>query len=357
MLKAFAEHLQQRWYAKNAGWAWIFAPLMWLFVIVAAVRRFAFARGWKKSTRLPCVVVVVGNISVGGTGKTPLCIALAQHLRAQNIVVGIISRGHGGKAAGVCEVLPDADAKICGDEPVLLARRAACPVFVGKKRVQAAQALLAKYPQTQVILSDDGLQHYALARDLELVLLDGARGLGNGWRLPVGALREAASRLDSVDAVIVQRANPADNLPALPKIATPCFTMQLQSGAPYRVFAPKVSTDIRTFFGQNTQALAGIGNPQRFFQALRAQGFELVKTQAFHDHHDFCIEDLRDFSLDLPLLVTEKDAVKLQNLALDHADHLWALPVTAQLDAAFWAFFDQAMAKLLLAHARQDKSI
>lgn len=348
MLKAFAEHLQRRWYAKSAAWAWIFAPLMWLFMFVALLRRVAFARGWKKSTRLPCVVIVVGNITVGGTGKTPLCLALAQHLRAKHIAVGIISRGHGGKAAGVREVLPDADAKICGDEPVLLARRAACPVFIGARRVQAAQALLAKYPQTQVILSDDGLQHYALQRDLELALLDGARGLGNGQRLPVGALREAASRLNSVDAVIVQTRAAADNLPSLPKITTPRFSMQLQSAAPYRVFAPKMSAGISEFFGQNTQALAGIGNPQRFFQSLRHLGLSLVKTQAFADHHDFCAEDLRDFSPDLPLFVTEKDAVKLQKLSLAVADNLWALPVTAHLDAAFWAFFEQSVAQCLL---------
>lgn len=297
---------------------WSFVPLALLFAALSALRRFAYRRGWLTAARLPVPVIVIGNLSVGGTGKTPLTLWLAERLRAAGWRPGIVSRGYGGRAQ-VAEVTVDSDPDQVGDEPVLLARRAACPVWVGRRRAEAARALLAHHPEVDVLLSDDGLQHYALARDCEIAVIDARRAFGNGWSLPAGPLREPIARLFSVDAVVCH----GDNL-ALPAGAPPCYRMRLIGGEPYSLAMPHRRRPIAEFRGRRVWALAGIGDPERFFAHLRAQGL-MIDIRAYPDHHRFTPADLPAGTV----LMTEKDAVKCARFA--SAD-CWVYPVSAEVE-------------------------
>ncbi|HLO64443.1 MAG TPA: tetraacyldisaccharide 4'-kinase, partial [Azonexus sp.] len=282
------------------------------------------ARGVGNGWRLPVPVVVVGNITVGGAGKTPLTLWLAEQFQARGWHPGVVSRGYGRSGDAVRAVLPDSTPEEVGDEPLLIARRGGIPVWVGRSRAAAGEALLTAHPEVDVVLCDDGLQHYALARDVELAVFD-ARGVGNGWRLPVGPLREPLSRLRSVDAVV------ANGVPAGVLVSpVPVFDMSLRPGSFYRLGDPAVkctADQLRT--RGRLHALAGIGHPERFFATLAGLGLA-CETHPFPDHHRYEQADLA-FADGGVLLMTEKDAVKCQDLQGGEA---WVLPVEAELSPA-----------------------
>ena len=319
------KQLDAYWYQTGVI-TFLLLPLSWLFCSVVVIRRALYRIGVLSQTRVPVPVIVVGNINVGGTGKTPLVIKLVENLRAQGYHPGIISRGYGGWATResakheVITVTADSDPAVMGDEPVLLAQRCRCPLRISASRVSAAQRLLND-TDCNVIISDDGLQHYALQRDVEIVVLDGERRLGNGHCLPAGPLREAAGRLRSVDFVVC-------NGEALQGE----YAMQLQPGDACRVDDVTQSRPVASFGGSAVHALAGIGNPGRFFQQLREAGLE-VTEHAFPDHYAYQPQDII-FKDDLPVLMTEKDAIKCHTFAT--ARH-WFVPVTTQCDEGLLA--------------------
>ena len=262
-------------------------------------------------------VIVVGNITAGGTGKTPLVLWLAKFLAARGKRPGIISRGYGATRTDPRAVPVNGSAADNGDEPCLLAQRAGCPVWVGVDRATTARALRAAHPEVDVIISDDGLQHYRLARDVEIAVIDGARGLGNGWPLPAGPLREPVSRLATVDAVVV---NGGDATGAFPH----SVTMQLEGDTFRNLRDPQQTVTAAHFQGQQVYAIAGIGNPSRFFAHLQRLGLNCV-TRAFPDHHAYIAQDLQ-FAGDHAVVMTEKDAVKCAAFATTRH---WALVVNA----------------------------
>ncbi len=295
----------------------VLLPLAALFRICAIVRRHAYTVGMLRSTRLPVPVIVVGNITAGGTGKTPLTLWLCGILQDQGFRPGIVSRGYGGHTS-LQSVTADSDPAESGDEPVLLARRSRCPVWIGRDRVAAARAMLAASPSCNVIVCDDGLQHYRLQRDIEIVVIDGSRGLGNGLPLPAGPLREAATRLRSVDAVVIN--GPGD--PGL-RIASR-FHMSLEGSQFHNLLNPDHTAAASDFQGRRLHAVAGIGNPLRFFEHLQRLGLSFT-AHAFADHHPFVPADLDFEGADL-IIMTEKDAIKCQRFA---RENLWALAVDA----------------------------
>ena len=301
--------------------ACLLLPFSLLFIVLVWLRRALYRAGLLPRERLPVPVVVVGNITVGGTGKTPLVIHLALALRVFGRHPGIVSRGYGGDATDVAEVTPGSDPGVVGDEPLLLARRSGCPVFVGRSRTAAARALLAGYPECDLILADDGLQHYRLARDVEIVMFD-ERGVMNGWALPAGPLREPVSRLAQADAVVL---NGTTVSPA-PTLDRPVFVMRLLGDSFHRLDDPRITCNAADLAGKKLHVVAGIGAPQRFFDRLSGIGLSFA-AHAFVDHHSFRAEDLA-FAGDA-ILTTEKDAVKLARLSLPLP--VWVLPVTAEV--------------------------
>ncbi|WP_329956713.1 tetraacyldisaccharide 4'-kinase [Collimonas humicola] len=305
-------------------------PLSLLFGLLAALRRRLYAAGWQASIRLPVPVIVVGNIFVGGTGKTPLTIWLVQALRQAGYVPGVISRGYAAQSSDgkpqVRQVNAASLAAEVGDEPLLIASRAQCPVVVGRDRVAAAQALLQAHPEVNLILSDDGLQHYRLQRDIEIVLFD-SRGAGNGWLLPAGPLREPASRRRDFTVV---------NAPAIPaSMPVDSIRMQLAGDRAERLADPTDARPLASLGDAASKivAAAGIGNPQRFFSMLSAAGLSF-ETLALPDHHDFSDNPFAALQAEL-ILITEKDAVKCRQIAsIKNDPRIWVVPVTAQIDAA-----------------------
>ncbi len=302
-------------------------PLSLAYRLLVALRRLAYRSGALHSARLPVPVIVVGNIVAGGTGKTPLVLWLAAMLKKNGWNPGIVSRGYRGSAAAPMEVAAASPAQVVGDEPLLLARHSGCPVWIGRERVKAASGLLAAHPGCNVLILDDGLQHYRLARDIEIAVED-ERGAGNGFLLPAGPLREPASR--RVDAWVVNGAPCGTR--------DPCFRMDLRGDGFLRVAAPQASVLAAAFAGKRLHAVAGIGNPQRFFDHLARLGMATV-NHAFPDHHAYTPRDL-DFGNCEALLMTEKDAVKCEAFA---REHWYALQVVAELAPAF---FDFILAKL-----------
>jgi tetraacyldisaccharide 4'-kinase len=303
-------------------------PVSLLFIWLAAARRALYRAGFMRSESLPVPVVVVGNITVGGSGKTPLVIHLASALRVRGRNPGIVSRGYRGDSALAVEVRADGDPAEVGDEPLLLARRSGCPVFVGRDRPAAARALLAAHPRCDVIVADDGLQHYRLKRDVEIAVFDG-RGVMNGWCLPAGPLREPVSRLGQVDAVVMNNCA----VSSAPTLDRPVFMMRLLGERFHLLGDPHATCGAADLVGRTLHAVAGIGAPQRFFDQLRLLGLDFV-PHSFPDHHDFSAEDLA-FSGD-GILTTEKDAVKLARLRLSLP--VWVLPVTADISPDLAAF-------------------
>ena len=298
-------------------------PLSLLYGAAAAARRATAT-----PVRLPVPVVVVGNITAGGTGKTPLTLWLAEFLRAHGRSPGIVSRGYGGDASGPARVEAGSDPRHYGDEAVLLARESGCPVWIAADRVAAAQALLAAEPACDVILSDDGLQHYHLARDVEICVVDGSRGFGNGWLLPAGPLREMPSRLASVDAVVINGAAPI----AIPGNA-PRFAMTIDGREFRNLLNPSRTVGAEAFQGQRVHVVAGIGNPDRFFRHLETLGLDFT-AHPFPDHHPYAAADIAFDSADA-VLMTGKDAVKCRSFA---SERHWELAVNAVPVPAFGEF-------------------
>jgi tetraacyldisaccharide 4'-kinase len=299
-------------------------PLSIVFRVLVFWRRVLYRIGILKSVRMPVTLVVVGNVFIGGTGKTPFTIWLVNALRQAGYTPGVVSRGHGARHDEPQAVTQESLPHQVGDEPVLIAQRARCPLVVGRDRVAAAQTLLASYPQVDVIVSDDGLQHYALQRDVEIVMFD-ARGAGNGWLLPAGPLREPISR---------RRDFTVENTSSVTRVdgAVP---MRLQGNTAERLdsSAPPMALDDLKASTQRIVAAAGIGHPERFFAMLRELGLRF-DALPLPDHFAFDETSFAGIQADL-ILMTEKDAVKCRHIAALRDDaRLWVVPVTAQIDAA-----------------------
>lgn len=306
------------WYKKSLSLLLIpLLPLTWLFGLIVVIRRFLFSKGFLKKNTLPIPVIVVGNIVVGGTGKTPFVIWLAHFLRANGYKPGIVSRGYGGeKHRTPHQVMPMGSANKVGDEPLLLARRSGCPVVICIDRSKAAKTLLQQ-SDCNIIICDDGLQHYRLDRQIEIVLIDSKKRFGNELLLPVGPLREPISRLNTVDIKIVTG---GDKTHELNMLLEPCELTALKNHK-------KIS--LATFLEQHEKihAVAGIGHPQRFFLLLKKLGFTLIE-HAYPDHYRYQASDLC-FTDNLPIVMTEKDAVKCEEFS---DERYWYLPITAKLD-------------------------
>jgi tetraacyldisaccharide 4'-kinase len=318
--------LTQLWYRPRGGPS-LLQPLAWAYGAGMRARSCAYGLGWLRVEPSAKPVVVVGNVTVGGTGKTPLTVWLAEKLRDGGLRPGIVARGYGRREACADPRLVRADSRWeeVGDEPLLLSRRTGCPTVVAADRVAAARRLASE--SIDVILSDDGLQHLRLARVCEIAVIDGARGFGNGRLLPAGPLREPASRLDRVDLVVLNgSADHASLAPAA--LSRPVLRMSLIAARARRVDGSPAERPIEDFRGVPVHAVAGIGNPERFFRELEARGLELSRS-AFPDHHPFTARDLA-FCDDRPILMTEKDAVRCAALA---TARMWYVPVSARFDA------------------------
>lgn len=305
------------------------ARLLWpaglVFGCVALFRRLFYRLRIFKSYRIEIPVIVVGNLSVGGAGKTPLVLWIADFLKQHGRKPGIVSRGYGGSVSRTKETRAAniaSDSAEVGDEPMLLARRSGCPVWVAADRVLAAKTLKRESPEVDVIVADDGLQHYALRRDIEICVVD-AHGLGNRWLLPAGPLREPLSRLRSVDAIVVHG----------PDTGIDGYAMKLQGESLANLVNAQDRRPLKSFAGQKVHAVAGIGDPRRFFLQLAGAGLKVV-PHPFPDHHVFGAADL-EFGDGLPVVMTEKDAVKCKRIAKAHH---WVFAVDAAPDPAFGRF-------------------
>lgn len=318
-------YLQKQWRTASP-WQLLLMPLSLVFLLLATSRKALYGWGLLKTDRLPVPLIVVGNISLGGTGKTPLVMYLAEQLQAVGLRPGIISRGYGGKQQAAMPVFSHSNPRLFGDEPVLIAKRTACPVFVGANKVKVGRALLQANPQCNVIISDDGLQHYALQRDIEIAMVDAVSQFGNGCLLPAGPLRETLSRLQQVDAVVVTGSQSGVQF-ELP--ASRCFAMSLHGTHFYSLDPLQAPRLARDFLDKNVVAIAGIANPQRYFDQLKALGLQF-ESRAYPDHHNFSVNELAQYAGNT-LLMTEKDAVKCAGFSgLD----AWYLPVTAKVSSA-----------------------
>jgi tetraacyldisaccharide 4'-kinase len=303
-------------------------PISWLYDVVTSARRAAYRRGWLRAHRLHKPVIVIGNLTVGGTGKTPLTIWLASRLRQRGIEAGLVSRGYGRRDGGLRVVASNSPWQEVGDEPLILHRRSGCTTIVASDRVAGARELVAR--GAQVILSDDGLQHLRMARDCEIVVIDSARGFGNGRVLPAGPLRESASHVQAADAIVVNGGTDGEPVRGVPQeLAATALRMRLMAGEARQLTGSGQSQPLEAFRGRPVHAVAGIGNPQRFFADLRACGLETIE-HPFPDHHAFSAADL-DFGDGLAVLMTEKDAVKCQDIA---GPRFWYLPVEAAFSEA-----------------------
>ncbi|WP_115704079.1 tetraacyldisaccharide 4'-kinase [Legionella sainthelensi] len=306
--------LDKLWYGEHPL-QWLLRPLSWSYQMAVAARRYFLQRFCQITYPVP--IIIVGNISVGGVGKTPLVIELAKKMQQKGLRVGIVSRGYGATIKQFpYEVQPYDSALKVGDEPLLLAQRTKCPVVIAPKRTQAVNYLVKKY-QSEIIISDDGLQHYCMGRAIEIAVIDGTRGLGNGFCLPAGPLREPASRLKQVDFIVVNEGSMEN-----------AYSMILKPGK-----IKKLNTDeeisLETVHG-TWEAIAAIGNPQRFYSTLQKLGIEF-NTCSYPDHYQFRPEDLN--YIESLIIMTEKDAVKCRSFS---SDKMHYLPVDAVLDDAFW---------------------
>ncbi|MBV5330831.1 tetraacyldisaccharide 4'-kinase, partial [bacterium] len=320
-----AQRLPSWWFRRRFSLVLLpLLPFSWLFRLLVGFRGRLYRYGVLRSFALPVPVIVIGNLTVGGSGKTPLVLWLVERLCELGWRPGIISRGYAGTAKGVQAVTVDSACAVVGDEPLVLARRSALPVFIGRDRVAAGRALLDRHPECNVVISDDGLQHYRLQRAVEIAVFD-ARGAGNGRLLPAGPLREPLQRLSAVTAVVWNAAPEAQARCA--PVSLPEFTMRL-AGQRFIALSDAqrccTADDLR---GKTLHALAGIGDPARFFMQLESMGLDF-EAHPFPDHHIYSAADLA-FAHDGVLLMTEKDAVKCATLTLSEA---WVLPVDAHID-------------------------
>lgn len=305
--------IERIWSGQSPLWL-LLLPFSWLYGLVSGLIKLSYRLGLRRAWRAPVPVVVVGNLTAGGNGKTPVVVWLVEQLQRRGVRVGVVSRGYGGKAAHYPLLLtPQTSTGEAGDEPVLIFQRTGAPVAVSPVRADAVKALLAAHP-LQIIITDDGLQHYALARDKEIVVIDGARRFGNGWWLPAGPMRERAGRLRSVDAVITNGGEAHTGEIAM--TLQPGLAINLQTGEKRSVDSlPQVV------------AMAGIGHPPRFFATLKQAGVQPVKTISLADHQALDEAQVAAFINDNQTLVmTEKDAVKCRGFA---RPQWWYLPVDA----------------------------
>ena len=329
---AFSDRLLAAWYQGHPALA-LLRPLECLYRRVVQRKRQRFLAGEGVVYQAPVPVWVVGNITVGGTGKTPLILWLVEHCRQRGLRVGVVSRGYGAKPPSLpWRVEPEHSAAVAGDEPLLIVRRSGVAMMIDPDRSRAVQALIAAQP-LDLVLCDDGMQHYRLGRDKELLLIDAARGLGNGHCLPAGPLREPAERLQSVDAVLYNGA--AQDLPG-------GFSFTLQPSALVNLRTGERRGLEHFARGQAVHAVAGIGNPQRFFSTLETLHLQPI-PHAFADHAVFSAQALA-FEPALPVIMTEKDAVKCQAFA---AADWWYLAVDAQPSPAFVAWLEPQLQQLL----------
>lgn len=302
----------------------ILLPLSALFWLISTIRRISFNLGLSKSYHLNKPVIVVGNIGVGGNGKTPVVLYLIELTRLLGLTPGVISRGYGGKAPHYPYMLDEHSTSVeAGDEPILIQQRCQVPIAVGSDRIASAELLIAQ--GCDIIISDDGLQHYRLARDIELVIVDGKRLFGNGLLLPAGPLREGQWRLAKSDLVIYNgKSSQAGQQKYFPGINMTLVATELCN------LLTGERTKLKDFIKRNesVNAIAGIGAPQRFFDTLTAHQLKIINQQSFVDHHAFALADFDEFDDNIPLLMTEKDAVKCHDFC---KENWWYLPV----DAAF----------------------
>jgi tetraacyldisaccharide 4'-kinase len=318
------QQLPRVWTSKGLL-AWLLLPVSWLHAALLRARRLAWHWGWRQAHRLPVPVIVVGNVVAGGAGKTPLTMALVQHLQQRGWHVGVISRGHGRKTRDTRAVMPDSLPNEVGDEPLLIRQKTGVPVWVAAMRAEAGRGLLQAHPDVNVLVCDDGLQHLALARDLEICVMD-ERGVGNGWLLPAGPLREPWPR--SVDLLLHTGTN---GLPG-------GFQAQRQL-APMAHDGQGRSLALSSLIGQPVDAVAGLARPEAFFAMLRATGLQLQIATALPDHFDYAHG--APAATDRPLLCTEKDAAKLWQ----HQPQALAVPLVLTPEAAFWKALDQRLAE------------
>lgn len=366
-LSAFLHrHLPQVWLRRGPA-AWALWPLSWVYGALLTLRRWAYAKGLFTTRRVPALVIVVGNVVAGGAGKTPVTIAVCQHLLGRGLKVGVVSRGHGRRTADTRAVYTHSQPLEVGDEPLLIHQATGAPVWVARARADAALALLQAHPEVQIVLCDDGLQHLALARDIEICVMD-ARGTGNGWLLPAGPLREAWPR--PVDAVLLTEplvgtlgqgflsglasANktppektppektPTDNMPddATPSHPTPHYLAPRQL-AEFAVRANGDKVPLSTLPHHSLHAVAGLARPEGFFQMLRLAGLQLASTTAMPDHHDY--QDWHNTAPGGTWLCTEKDAAKLW----PHQADALAVPLRVSPEPAFWQALDARIDRLL----------
>ena len=312
------QRLAQTWY-RPARLAWLLLPLAVLYRGATMLRSALYRRGILRRTRVRVPVVIVGNITAGGSGKTPLSRHLVEQLQASGRCPGVVSRSYAASARAPAQVRAGDDPAVRGDEAVLLATGLSCPVWSGPDRLAAAQALLVAHPEIDTLVCDDGLQHYALARDVEIAVIDAARGFGNGLPLPAGPLREPVARLRSVDAIVLNGAGRVTALPA----AVPTFTLTLRP-EPFRNVADGRIEAATRFRGLRLVAVAGIGDPERFFATLRGLGLTF-EPHGFPDHHRYFARELAYPHADA-ILMTEKDAIKCA--AFGDA-RMWTVPVAA----------------------------
>lgn len=330
-MSQLSEAVTRAWY-QNKKWIWVLLPLTLLFWFVSSIRRLAYQAGLLTSVKVSSPVVIVGNISVGGTGKSPLTGYLVSELKRRGYRPGVVSRGYGGKSDYYPLIVDqNSSAALVGDEPLMLYQMTQCPVAVDPVRSRAASMLAEDY-NCDVVICDDGLQHYAIARDIEICVVDGKRGFGNGLLLPTGPLRETSKRLSGVDYVIVNGANQSLNQSSIQKHES-VFEMTLKPQQLVNVFDDR-KWHINELQGKAVHGVAGIGNPARFFKALGELGAD-VTPHGFPDHHQFSRDDF-NFNTDLPVIMTHKDAVKCLTLYSEtRPDNFWYMPVSAEIDSQF----------------------
>lgn len=328
--------LVKAWYNK-APWLWLLWPVSLLFQFLANIRRKQQSKS-QSTSDIP--IVVVGNIAVGGTGKTPLIIALCKHLIAQGMKPGVISRGYGATSNSYpIDVTATTSPKLAGDEPVLIADKTGCPVVVDPNRTQALETIISTH-DVDIVLSDDGLQHYKLPRRIEIAVIDGRRLFGNGLCLPAGPLREPISRLNEVDFIVINgessESHDVLNQAHMIEIRSVAMTNLVNgdkrpvSGAPFNI-------------GNTIQAVAAIGNPERFFNSLETLPYPLQRFE-YPDHYEFQPSDFSEdvFDANQPIVMTEKDAVKCRDFA---TSNMWSVQIEVDLPPAFLASFDAALIK------------
>lgn len=372
------ETTMTRAWQRQAAWLWLLLPVSWLYGFITMVRRQAYKIGLFASYRAPVAVMVIGNITVGGSGKTPLIIALVNYLQKRGIKVGVISRGYGGDSNQMPALVhADSLPSIVGDEPCLIVNMTGAAMAVCPNRKQAITTLLHAHPDLQLIIADDGLQHYALQRDIEWIVVDASRGFGNQQLLPTGFLREPMSRLTGANVVYHEKADRTtkDNKQAKAKR----LTMYLQADKLQPLWSSAVEIDGLSVAAKTpmplmppipngrVHAVSGIGYPQRFFDTLMALGFDVI-GHAYPDHYDFSLDEILQYS-ELPIIVTSKDAVKIRALLINMSSRqplndeyqelvhrLWVLPVTAVLSDGCYVSLQQQLKALNINLSKSTKA-